>query len=158
MTPDALPVMLTVRVLFFLIVYVVFAENALSPIMSVGFVLTVTLQVRVLPVVRVAVIVAVPFRRAVTLPAFVTAATAFFEELQLLTVPPVTLRVLTAPAFSVADEAEILAGSVTWTFILKITPFTLKETVALPFSYALILMTSSVVSETIRAIVLSEVA
>ena len=75
---------------------------------SFGEFTTVTLQVSFSPVIKVAVIVAVPLPTAVTLP-LLTVATFLFEVDQAFTVPSVTFNVLFSPALRVNFDSDSFA-------------------------------------------------
>ena len=70
---------------------------------SFGAVVTVTLQVSFLPVVRVAVIVTVPLLSAVIFP-FLTVATFLFEVAQAFAFPLLTLNICDVPDFKHNDK------------------------------------------------------
>ncbi len=78
--------------------------NFLPPMVMVGLVVTVILHLRVEPSFRVAVMVAAPYLRVVTMPLKVTVATALALVFQDLAVPFFTLRVTVLPALRLFFE------------------------------------------------------
>ena len=108
-----LPMIATVTVLPFFTLTVV--------LVSLGAVDTTTLQVSFLPVVSVAVTVAVPLLSAVILPSF-TVATFWFDVVQDFTVPPTAFNVLLPPDFRKTFDDVSFGEEATVTLQVSFSP------------------------------------